>query len=172
MEQTKYTFDTNGDYKVQFETYINTLITARRESDSGAISNSDVRAKEINSLIDAYVETVGGRPDEFQLERLTDLLLYEELNDPTPWKSRKLEYPFFSERQLLRRRECESSDELYESYSVDKRNQQKPVRRMRSKSEHKFIDKTACIRNKERRRKYREFTKVQQITVYIESEII
>jgi len=39
MEQTKYTFDIKGDYKTQFETYVNTLITSLRESDSGAISN-------------------------------------------------------------------------------------------------------------------------------------
>ncbi|ARO65498.1 Uncharacterized protein B5E39_3163 [Bacillus cereus] len=54
-EQTKYTFNINGDYKKQFETYVNTLNIARRESDSSVISNRDVRAREIKSLTDAYV---------------------------------------------------------------------------------------------------------------------
>ncbi|WP_257131481.1 hypothetical protein [Bacillus thuringiensis] len=38
-EQTKYTFNTSGGYKAQFETYVNALITSLRESDSDAISN-------------------------------------------------------------------------------------------------------------------------------------
>ena len=37
----------------------------------------DVRAEEIKSLTNAYVETVGERPEPKQLERLADLLLYE-----------------------------------------------------------------------------------------------
>lgn len=39
MEQAKYTFDINRDYKMQFETYLNVLIKSLRESDSGAIIN-------------------------------------------------------------------------------------------------------------------------------------
>lgn len=34
-----YIFDTKGDYKTQFETYVNTLIANHRESDSETISN-------------------------------------------------------------------------------------------------------------------------------------
>ncbi|MGR5904278.1 hypothetical protein ACT7DQ_27475 [Bacillus cereus] len=80
-EQTKYTFNTSGDYKTQFETYVNALITSLRESDSDASSNKDVRTKEIKLLTDAYVGTVGERPDSKQLERLAGLLLYEELSN-------------------------------------------------------------------------------------------
>lgn len=99
-EQTKYTkyiFDINGDYKTQFETYVNTLIITLRESDSSAISNRDVRAKEIKSLTDAYVGTVGERPEPKQLERLADLLLYKELHDAHPDKMSREEYPIMSD---------------------------------------------------------------------------
>ncbi|WP_257148152.1 hypothetical protein [Bacillus thuringiensis] len=41
QEQTKYTFNINGDYKMQLETYVTMLITSLRESNSEAISNRE-----------------------------------------------------------------------------------------------------------------------------------
>ncbi|WP_157349624.1 hypothetical protein [Bacillus sp. EE-W1] len=164
VENVEYVFDTDGDYKVKFMSYVDGLIK-RRENDSDAISNRDTRAEEIKSLTDAYTETVGKLPDEFQLGRLADLLLYEELHDKDRMKVRNNEYPFLSERQLLRRRSEETSDKMYEEYSVDKRNHKAPIRRVRSRRENRLIDRDARIRNKERRRIYREFSKVQPVIV-------
>ncbi|MGF1433284.1 hypothetical protein ACQUW6_03370 [Bacillus thuringiensis] len=161
-----YTFDTNGDYKTQFETYVNTLITTLRESDSEAISNRDVRAKEIKSLTEAYVGAVGERPESKQLERLADLLLYEELHDAHPDKVTREEYPIMSDHQLSRRHSGEVSMKVAEEYGVDRRNYKPPVRRKRTRKETWQIDKEAKSRNEERRKVYREFTRVQAIVAY------
>ncbi|MGH1326197.1 hypothetical protein [Bacillus pretiosus] len=166
MEQAKYTFDINGDYKTQFETYVSTLITSHRESDSEAISNRDVRAKEIKSLTDAYVEAVGERPEPKQLERLADLLLYEELRDTHPDKMTLAEYPIMSDHQLSRRHSVEVSMKVAEEYGVDRRNYKPPVRRKRTRKETWKIDREAKSRNEERRKVYREFTRVSEIKVY------
>ncbi|MDA2638232.1 hypothetical protein PDQ79_27515 [Bacillus cereus] len=161
-----YIFDINGDYKTQFETYVNTLITTRRESDSDAISNRDVRAREIKSLTDAYVGTVGERPEPKQLERLADLLLYEELHDTHPDKMTLAEYPIMSDHQLSRRHSGEVSMKVAEEYGVDRRNYKPPVRRKRTRKETWQIDKEAKSRNEERRKAYREFTRVQEVRSY------
>lgn len=169
-EQTKYIFDINRDYKTQFETYVNTLITNLRESDSSTISNRDVRAKEIKSLTDAYAGTVGERPEPKQLERLTDLLLYEELHDTHPDKMALAEYPIMSDHQLSRRHSGEVSMKVAEEYGVDRRNYKPPVRRKRTRKETWQIDIEAKSRNEERRKAYREFTRVQVVRVYTVKE--
>ncbi|EJQ06651.1 hypothetical protein ABHP49_004765 [Bacillus cereus] len=158
-----YIFDINGDYKMQFETYVNKLIITHRESDSEAISNRDVRAEEIKSLTDAYVGTVGERPESKQLERLADLLLYEELHDTHPDKMTREEYPIMSEHQLSRRHSGEVSMKVAEEYGVDRRNYKPPVRRKRTRREMWQIDREAKSRNEERRKAYREFTRVQSV---------
>lgn len=162
-----YIFDINGDYKTQFETYVNTLVTSLREGDSEAISNRDVRAKEIKSLTDTYVGTVGERPEPKQLERLADLLLYEELSNTHPDKMAREEYPIMSDHQLSRRHSGEVSMKVAEEYGVDRRNYKPPVRRKRTRKETWQIDREAKSRNEERRRVYREFTKVQLVLSYI-----
>ncbi|TEA81194.1 hypothetical protein [Bacillus thuringiensis] len=172
MEQTKYTFDMNGDYKTQFETYVNTLITSLRESDSDAISNRDIRAKEIKLLTDAYVGTVGERSEPRQLERLADLMLYEELHDTHPDKMTREEYPIMSEHQLSRRQSGEVSMKVAEEYGVDRRNYKPPVRRKRTRKETWQIDREAKSSNEERRKVYREFTRVQAVRVYNGRELV
>ncbi|TKH55935.1 hypothetical protein FC677_16105 [Bacillus cereus] len=171
-EQTKYTFDIYRDYKTQFETYVNTLITTHRESDFDAISNRDVRAKEIKSLTDAYVETVGERPEPKQLERLANLLLYEELHDTHPDKMTLAEYPIMSDHQLSRRHSGEVSMKVAEEYGVDRKNYKLPVRRKRTRKETWWIDREAKSRNEERRKVYREFTRVQAVRVYNGRELV
>ncbi|WP_088322547.1 hypothetical protein [Bacillus cereus] len=166
-EQTKYIFDINGDYKTQFETYVNTLIISLRESNSSAISNRDVRAKEIKLLTDAYVEAVGERSEPRQLERLADLMLYEKLHDTHPDKMTREEYPIMSDHQLSRRHSGEVSMKVAEEYGVDRRCYKPPVRRKRTRKEMWQIDRDAKSRNEERRKVYREFTRVQVVRSYI-----
>ncbi|MGN4945197.1 hypothetical protein [Bacillus cereus group sp. MYBK104-1] len=163
----KHIFDTNENYKMQFETYVNTLITSLRESDSSAISNRDVRAKEIKSLTDAYVEAVGERPEPKQLERLADFLLYEDLSNTHPDKMSLAEYPIMSDHQLSRRHSGEVSMKVAEEYGVDRRNYKPPLRRKRTRKETWQIDRDAKSRNEERRRVYREFTRVQLVIAYV-----
>lgn len=172
MGQTKYILDINGDYKTQFETYVNMLITSLRESDSSAISNRDVRAEEIKSLTDAYVRTVGERPEPNQLERLADVMLCEELYDTHPDKMTREEYPIMSEHQLSRRHSGEVSMKVAEEYGVDRRCYKPPVRRKRTRKETWRIDREAKSRNEERRKAYREFTRVQAVRVYNGRELV
>lgn len=162
-----YIFDINGDYKTQFETYVNTLITTRRESDSDAISNRDVRAREIKALTDTYVGTVGEQPEPKQLERLADLMLYEELSNAHPDKMAREEYPIMSDHQLSRRHSGEVSMKVAEEYGSDKRCYKPPVRRKRTRKETWRIDRDAKSRNEERRKAYREFTGVQAVRRYV-----
>ncbi|KFN01598.1 hypothetical protein D0U04_13755 [Bacillus clarus] len=167
---TQYTFDINGDYKTQFETYVNTLITTHRagsKESQEAISNRNTRAKEIKSLTDAYVGTVGERPEPKQLERLADLLLYEELHDTHPDKMVLAEYPIMSDHQLSRRHSGEVSMKVAEEYGVDRRNYKPPVRRKRTRKETWKIDREAKSFNKERQRKYWEFTRMQMVRSYV-----
>ncbi|WP_255289106.1 hypothetical protein [Bacillus cereus] len=53
-----------------------------------------------------------------------------------------------------------------EEYGVDRRNYKPPVRRKRTRKETWRIDREAKSRNEERRKAYREFTRVRAVIVY------
>jgi hypothetical protein len=160
-----------GDFKAEFNDKVSALIDAVKD---GAYADRCERLTVINELIDEYVTATDETPDSTQLERLTNLCLYEELHDDTAWKSRQYEYPFFSEFQLARRQEgkhtrrSESGQReigINKAWSIgtDKRDYAIPTRRERSNNENIFMDAEVKSRNKERRRKYREFTKIQPV---------
>ncbi|MFD5259425.1 hypothetical protein ACFWJC_00890 [Bacillus wiedmannii] len=52
-----------------------------------------------------------------------------------------------------------------EEYGVDRRNYKPPVRRKRTRKETWQIDREVKSRNEERRKTYREFTRVQKVRV-------
>ncbi|HHK5534608.1 TPA: hypothetical protein ACQUHH_003065 [Bacillus mobilis] len=91
----------------------------------------DVRTREIKSLTDAYVASVGELPEPKQFEQLADFLLYEELSDTHPDKMTHEEYPIMSNYQLSRRHSGEVSMKVAEEYGVDRRCYKPPVRRKR-----------------------------------------
>ncbi|AYA77350.1 hypothetical protein DOE78_18905 [Bacillus sp. Y1] len=124
-----------------------------------------LRLLKIEQLTEDYFAKTGEMPDGVALERLTDLCLYEELTDPHPDKVTRTEYPFMSETQLEERYKAEVSFKVAEEHGVDGRNHKPPLRRKRTKRDEKFIDKHARIRNKERKQKYDEFTKVQPVYI-------
>jgi hypothetical protein len=126
----------------------------------------ELRLGKIEALAEDYYAKAGEMPDAVALERMADLCLYEELTDTDRMKVRNNEYPFFSETQFEERRKVEASFKLSEEQGVDGRNYKPPVRRDRSNRDIKFIDKNAKIRNKERKQKYHDFTKVQTVTTY------
>ena len=123
------------------------------------------RVAEIDRAIEEYFANTGNMPDGVALERLTDLLLYEELTDDNEHKVAHSEYPFLSERQFERRdnREHITKEETMEMNAVDGRRHMKPKRRKRTDYEDLFLDKKTRSINKERRKKYAEFTKVQPV---------
>lgn len=100
------------------------------------------------------------------INRLSDVLLYDKLYNPSKTKMRDEEYPVLSEYQFDRRDSAESSvgDDI-ENSPADGRKHTRPTRRQRTDYENKLVDKKAKIRNKERKQRYNEFTKVQPVIV-------
>jgi hypothetical protein len=126
----------------------------------------EVRLVKIEALTETYVATTGEWPDAVALERLADLCLYEELTDPNPDKMTAEEYPFMGEHQFDRRDKRESAvGSDIDNSSADGRKHTKPTRRVRTDYENKFVNKKAKIRNKERKKVYHEFTKLQPVDI-------
>ncbi|MCI4129449.1 hypothetical protein MMJ47_18455 [Bacillus haynesii] len=126
------------------------------------------RIEEITALADAYFDAVGEHPDSIALERMANLVIYEELADSHPDKMTREEYPIMSETQLSRRREgkhrkkeanyrIEVPFKLAENIGINGRNYDLPVRRERSLRENMAVDEQARSRNKERRKRYIDF---------------
>lgn len=126
------------------------------------------RIEEITALADAYYDSVGEHPDSTALERMANLVIYEELSDSHPDKMTREEYPIMSETQLSRRKEgkhrkkeannrIEVPFKLAVNVGVDGRNYAVPVRRERSLRENMAVDEQAKSRNKELRKRYNDF---------------
>jgi hypothetical protein len=106
--QLQWHFDADGDFKTQFEKAVNQLIEKN-------IIDREARMTMIDGLINAYISQVprdvkrpeNERPDMTQLERLANYILDEEIKDTSKNKASKYDYPFYSERQLERRRSFE-----------------------------------------------------------------
>lgn len=115
------------------------------------------RIVEIDKLTEVYFSKVEEKPDSIALERMANLLLYEDLTNPHPDKMAREEYPIMSESQREERVKSEASDKLAEEYGDDGRNYRIPNRRKRTSYESKFVDKIAKARNKEWRDCYKDF---------------
>jgi hypothetical protein len=150
------------DYKTKLHEDITELQQATKRGELPR----EVRLGRIEQLTEDYYAKTGEMPDGIALERLADLILYEELTDSDRMKVRNNEYPILSEYQFDRRDNVVSTvgDDIENSPS-DGRKYLKPTRRTRSDYENKFVNKKAKIRNKERKQSYTEFTKVQPVIV-------
>lgn len=127
----------------------------------------EVRLVKIEELTERYYAATGKMPDGSALEKLADLCLHEELTDPNPDKVTREEYPFMSEHQFDRRDSRESSvGDAIDNSAADGRKHYPPTRRNRSDYENKLVDKKAKIRNADRKKRYKEFTKVQPVEVW------
>lgn len=140
-----------------------------------------VRMVKIEELTERYYAETGDLPDAKALERLADLILHEELTDNNEHKVAHNEYPILSETQIARRQEGKHTRKeglkgevplgAADSLGTDGRNHGRPTRRERNTRENRFIDKAAKIRNKERKKAYEEFTKVQPVITRHISEL-
>lgn len=161
-----------ADVKTQLHEHISQL---QADTKRGELPR-EVRIGKIDALIEEYFGKTGEMPDAVALERMADLVLYEELSDPDEHKVSRNEYPFLSDTQIARRQEGKHtrSDGIKgevplsaaESIGTDGRNHSQPMRRERNTRENRFVDKEAKIRNKERKHNYVEFTKVQPVITY------
>jgi hypothetical protein len=151
------------DYKAQLHEAITELQTATKRGELPR----EVRLVRIEALTEEYFAKTEELPDDKALGRLADLCLYEELTDPNPDKMTTEEYPFMSEHQFDRRDSRESSvGDAINNSAADGRRHTIPTRRARSDYENRFVDKKAKARNKERKKHYNEFTKVQPVITY------
>jgi hypothetical protein len=197
----KFDFDINGDYQEQFSEYVTEILTTTKrqvkerkahakifgERDAAhdygeTLANRALRSQIIEDLTEDYFRSTGQMPEGSQLERLSNVLLEEELADDSAWKSRQSEYAFFSEEQLARRRDGvhqrkneggQSEVKIEKAWSIgaNGKDYRKPKRRERSDNENIKIDENTKSRNKERLKRYREFTKVQPVITRHISEL-
>jgi hypothetical protein len=158
------------DYKAMLHEAITELQKATKRGELPR----EVRLVKIEALTEEYFAKTGEMPDAVSLERLANLCLHEELTDSDRMKTRNNEYPFLSETQLARRQEGlhargGTSGEVplsaADSIGTDGKSYGVPTRRERNSRENRFVDKEAKIRNKERKHRYAEFTKVQPVIV-------
>lgn len=133
-----------------------TITELYKRTKAGELSRME-RIEEITALSDAYYDSVGEHPDTFALERMANLVLYEELSDRHPDKMTREEYPFMSESQLDERYKKEASDKFAEEYDQTGRNRAEPKRRSLSTYESIFVDARAKSLNKQRRKRYNDF---------------
>jgi hypothetical protein len=151
-----------ADYKTRLHEEITLLQQATKRGELPR----ELRLVKIESLTEGYFAKTGEMPDAVALERLSDLCLHEELTDSNEHKISQTEYPFLSERQFDRRdsREVKSATGM-DGNAADGQKHGIPTRRQRTDYENRFVDKKAMIQNKERKKTYHEFTKVQPVIV-------
>jgi hypothetical protein len=146
------TFRGRLDYKAAFSEAVSALLygTARG-------LDREERILLAAELAEEYIQATGERPPITDAERLANLILLDELLDSHPDKVTREEYPFFSDRQLERRRSVETSLSEAETIATDGRNYRKPTRRKRTIRELVFVDEHARGKNEDRRRQYNAF---------------
>ena len=130
------------------------------------IEDRGERIAAVYALTEAYIDSVGKRPDVAQLDRLSDYILREEITDSHPDKMTINEYPIMSAIQEDRRRDREYSLTLADGYDSDGVKREKPGRRRRTAREERFIDKIARDRNRARNAQYKRDTNPGPVVPY------
>ncbi|WP_434750236.1 hypothetical protein [Paenibacillus amylolyticus] len=147
------------NYKWAFHEVITELSEAN-------IEDRGERMAAVEALTDSYIDANGERPDVDALERLTNLILREELTDMHPDKMTREEYPIMSLHQEDRRRSNEYEDVLADAYDVAGVNRAKPERRHRTSSDNTFVEKLARKKNRERKAQYKRDTSPGEVKTY------
>jgi hypothetical protein len=156
-----------GDRMADYKTKLHEDITELQQATKRGEMPREVRLVKIEQLTEDYYAKAGEWPDSVALERLADLVLYEELTDTNPDKMTAEEYPFMGEHQFDRRDKRESAvGSAIDNSAADGRKHFRPTKRSRTDYENRFVDKKSKIRNKERKRAYNDFTKVQPVIAY------
>lgn len=61
----------------------------------------------VEKITEEYVMKYGRKPDSYQLTKLANLILMDDLKDPNAYKAKHKEYPFHSSTQRKKRRRKE-----------------------------------------------------------------
>lgn len=89
-----------GDYNcvnAQIGGYIDLLFALAK----GGNSTAEQRVEKVTAITEAYYGKLERHANSNVLERLGSLILYDDLTDDTPYKTKNTEYPIESERQEL-----------------------------------------------------------------------
>lgn len=155
------------DCKTNYKELLHEAITEIHAATKRGEMPRAVRLVKLEQLAEEYYAKAGEMPDAVALEKMADLVLYEELTDPNPDKMTDEEYPFMGEHQFDRRDKRESVvGDAIDNSAADGAKHYPPTKRQRTDYENRFVDKKAKIRNKERKKKYAEFTKIQPVITY------
>jgi len=130
---------------------------------ANTLANRQLRMQIVEDLTECYREAAGDWPDGLVLERLTNAILEEELYSDDNYYVKHTEYPILNERKHESRTYKDVKPEGLETVDSGGKNQRKPTKRKRGKYENAFVDKHTRSKNRERRKKYVEFTKVQPV---------
>ncbi len=102
-----------------FEAIVDDVLLSYKDA---TIDSRNAIAEEVT---EAYVMEHGKKPDSFQLTRLANLLLQEDIKNPDSYKVQKEAYPFHSDTQAKRRKKKEfvaQDDKIeYMNYKVEAR---------------------------------------------------
>ncbi|MEI2280706.1 hypothetical protein [Paenibacillus polysaccharolyticus] len=147
------------NYKWAFHEVITELSEAN-------IENRGERMSAVAALTDSYIEANGERPDVDALERLTNLILKEELSDMDAHKIQHNEYPFLSDRQFERRHDREVSLWVAENMGADGIDHKPRKKRMRSKWENAYMDRDIRTKNAARKAQYKKDTSPGAVVTY------
>lgn len=110
-------------YKSRFEESVTELVAQN-------IEDRPERIAAIDALINSYVEETGMVPESIQLNRLTNYILKEELEDRNWAKSRTSERPFHGVQAGERRQSKEYRlDKVEEIYDSNGKKVTKPIAR-------------------------------------------
>jgi hypothetical protein len=161
------------DYNAGCKARLHADITELQQATRRGELPRELRLVKIEALTEAYFAATGEVPDATACERLADLCLYEELTDDDEHKVSRNVYPILSDTQIARRQEGKHTRKdglkgevplsAASTIGSDGRNHGKLTRRDRNTSENNFVNKEARSRNKDRRKKYVEFTKIQPV---------
>ena len=113
-----------------FSDVINGLYT---QYEGGALRDRTERMQIIDATIERYYEETGQMPSTTELDRLSTLILKEELTDHRKNRMKVNEHPIMSERWEERRHNGETSLNMAEEVGSDRRSYRKPTRSYRRK---------------------------------------
>ncbi|HAM79630.1 hypothetical protein [Ornithinibacillus bavariensis] len=157
--------DFTSDYKLKLNEVIDNLYENKSKMDRNQ------RMWLVQYYTDEYFRQVRERPDVSALNRLATLILDDEITNPDVYKMTHMEYPIMSHRQEVRRNKAQVSIKWADEVGTDGKNYRQKSREMNRRKRNimnEHIDGADInARNKERWRRYLEFTKVQPVFTYI-----
>jgi hypothetical protein len=127
-------FNLNGDYKQEFIEIVDLKVLEIESAYKldGTLPSREERKQWVDDITSMYIEDTGEVPPNYYLEKLANLILFEEIHDPRKNKMRLENYPIASDLQIKRRHNNETGFGIAEDrYNSDKKNMSRPKRNLK-----------------------------------------